>query len=256
MKKVSLCILLNQSHYQTIYCFERIGFNVAEKETEFINKDKPKEYVNKIYGVEIELIVGYTKETQQRTIDYFKPIANKLVDVTNLTKYQAYNKLFLQAEYDYVCVYQPDCIVQKNWLLELVFYCQAVYQSGIVSICEIINEVECYSLVGEEQEEWHNVYAHKSDVISNESVYLFNKEYLYLIGGFDNTIDLYGNEFKQLQTRYALNYYNNFYIPTQSIIIFESGYTYDEEKLKIGNQNHEVSISSMLKNKSFYIPIN
>ncbi len=255
MKKVSLCLLLNKSHYQLLYCFERLGFKVVEKQKEIINKDEPKEYINTIYGIEVELIVGYTKQNETKTIDYFKEIANKFIDVSGLNKYQAYNKIFKEAEYDLVCVYDANTIMQKNWLLELVFYAQAVDKCGIVSICENINDICCYSLLGQEQEDFHNVFIPKTDILTNESTYLFDRQNLYMIGGFDTKTELFGNEYKQLQLRYSYTLHNNFYIPTQSSILLQTGYTITENNIELGEKNLQESIKFMKKTGSFYLPI-
>lgn len=255
MKKVSLCLLLDKAHYQTIYCFERIGFALVEKEKEFVKKDEPKEYINTIYGVEVEFIVGYTNHTDQQTTEYFKKITNNITDVGGLSKYEALNKLFAKCNNDFVCVYGFDCIVQKNWLLELVFYAGAVNNSGIVSICDQIKDITCCTLLGNDQDDFFNTYIQQGGILTNESIYLFNKQNLYLIGGFDTETDLYGYEYKQLQLRYTYTYHNNFYIPTQSTLCFNNGAQLEEYRLPISEQNLKERIDFMKKTQSFYVPL-
>lgn len=255
MNKVSLCLILDKTHHQTIYCFEQTGFTIVEKEEDIIKINEPKQYAYKIYGVEVELIIGYTQHTSKTTIEYFKPFANELIDVSGLTKYEAYNYLFSKATLDLVCVYALDIILQKNWLLELVFYTQAVNKSGIVSICSELNGLNCYSLIGKDEEVFHSVYMPSSEVITNESLYIFYRQYLYLIGGFDTENDLYGNEFAHLQLRYSYEYFNNYYIPTQSAILLNNNEQLDKNRLITGSQKAKESINFMKKNRSFYVPL-
>ena len=46
--KVSVCLILNNDYWGTIYFMERSGFNIVEKKSEFIVKDAPKEYIKLI----------------------------------------------------------------------------------------------------------------------------------------------------------------------------------------------------------------
>lgn len=257
MKKVSICMLFEKTtdYWQTLYFFERVGYELKEKQQEFLVKGTPKQYIKTIYGTHVELIFGFKNEAEEQLKEYLKNIADKIVDVTGKNKYEAYNKLFTLCEGEYVCVISNNVFPQKNWLSEIIFNYENIKNSGVVSICNDVTDANCIPLVNHENDTFHNVIVPQDNLIKNECLYVFLREHLFLIGGFDTTSHLYGNEFKHLQLRYSYMLYNNYYIPNQSVVTINEEEYLDENLQEKSNKHFEISIKIMKKQRSFYIPI-
>jgi hypothetical protein len=257
MKKVSICILFDNSitYWQCLFFIERIGYEIVEKKGDFVRTNLPKEYIKTIYGTEIEVIAGCYNDTQKEVVDFAKTLTNNVIDVTGITKYEAYNKLFTFCNHEYICVLSTNVFPQKNWLTEILFYYETVKNSGIVSICADISNAKCVSLVSNEEEHFLNVVIPEDNLIRNQSLYVFKREYLNLVGCYETKLHLFGNEFIHLQLRYFYMLYNNYYIPTQSVLLLDKAEHYDDEMVQKGKNYLDNSIKTMKKQKSFYIPL-
>jgi len=249
MNKVSICLLVKGDYASTVYSFERSGFAVVPKEVVFINKDAPKEFINVINDIEVELIVGITNGCDQRLIDYFKPLANKLIEFNyDVNDAMAYNEMFRSCNEKYICIFKPYVFLQTHWLNELIYYNNIVEKQGVVSIPDNFNNVSYLPLVSTDNETFVNVIIPKDNLVNQSGVCLFLKEYLFYVGAFDESQALVGHELNQFQLRCIALGFNNFYIPNQSCLIINK----KEQKNKTDLYN---SIAIMRKNKTYYIPL-
>lgn len=258
MNKVSVCLVLNSDYYGTIHSFESSGFSVIEDKKEFITKDAPKEYLNVIGEVEVELLVAVTPSTDRRLIDYFTPIASALheyYEPTNLG--EIYNNLFRKASHDFVCIFNPYIFLQQHWLQELIYYHQLIQNSGVVSICDDTNKVDFEPLPCKDLEVFTNVFVPKNDLIDYRGVCLFWRQHLYLIGAFDENKLLFGGDhLNQFQLRcIAKEKLKNFYIPSQSCIMLRKWIEVSETILEPSKNYVISSLAEMKKAKNYYIPL-
>lgn len=259
--KVSVCLILNNDYWGTIYFMERSGFNIVEKKSEFIVKDAPKEYIKLIDNVEVELLVAYTDTSSKKLIEYFKPIANELIEVADkenvvgsVCDSQSYNVLFTKAKNEFVCILSPYVFFQQHWLTELIYYHQSVGKSGIIGICNNFNNVNFSPLPSPDIETFVNVFLPKEKTINTDGVMFFPKEYLYYIGALDESVlFICGDEFTQYQLRCVAMGLVNYYIPTQSCVIVNQHTKY------YGHETSQANISSTLskmrKQKTYYIQL-
>lgn len=249
MNKVSICILIKGDYASTVYSFERSGFRVVEKEVVFINKDAPKEYINVINDVEVELIVGIKNGCDKRLVDYFNPIANKLFEFTDdKNDATCYNEMFRCCNEKYICILNSYVFLQSHWLSELIYHNDVVDKQGVVGIADNFNELIYLPLLLKNSENFLNVFIPKDNILNQYGVCLFLKEYLFYVGAFDENQSLAGHELSQFQLRCIALGFNNFYIPNQSCLIINK----KEQKNKTELYN---SIAMMRKNKTYYIPL-
>ncbi len=262
MKKVSLCLILKNDCHKTIYSFERSGFKIIEKKSEFIIKDAPKEYIKVIDNVEIELLVAYSDTTDKRLIDYFTPIASQIIYVENkdgivgsTSDAQMYNNLLSIASNEFICLFKPIVFFQTHWLTELIYYYETVGKSGIISIPSSFSDVEFLPLSTPDNECFVNVFIPKEKIIKPNNTLFFLKEYLFVVGALDESVLFTdGDELIQLQLRYIALGYINYYIPNQSCLIIDNQKTFSVNA-SISKSNISTTLADMKKVKSYYIPL-
>lgn len=240
-----------------IYSFERNGFAIVEDICDFIVKDAPKKYIKVVGNVEVELLVAFTPKTDWRLKDYFSKLTSLTIEFeTEVSDAVAYNGLFKKANNDYICILNDNVFLQDHWLTELIYHYKNIQKSGVVSICDNFCGVEYRPLISIENEKFINVFLPNNNMVRNNSVSFFLKEYLYYIGCFDESINLYGNELNQLQLRFLNIGYHNYYIPSQTCLFIEENEKINYENLDAGRENLLKSIAEMKKNNNFYLPLN
>jgi hypothetical protein len=249
MSKVSICILLKGDYASSVYSFERSGFAIVPKEVVFLNKDAPKEYIKVINDIEVELIVGIKSGCDERLIDYFKPIATTLIEFYyDKNDAMCYNEMFRSCNEKYICIFNTSVFLQTHWLNELIYYNNIIDKQGVVGIPDNFNNLVYLPLMSVNNETFVNVYTPKNNMINQDGVCLFLKEYLFYVGAFDESQALVGNELNQFQLRCIALGLNNYYIPNQSCLIVNK----KEQKSKTELMN---SLTEMRKNKNYYIPL-
>ncbi len=83
----------------------------------------------------------------------------------------------------------------------------------------------------------------------------FNRQHLYLVGAFDEDLQLFGNEINQFSLRcMGLGLYN-YYIPSQTCVFLSEGKYINPTDFGKGSENMMFSISAMRKIRNFYIPL-
>jgi hypothetical protein len=263
MKKVSVCMLLNNDYWGTIYSLERSGFAIVEKKGDWVVKGAPKEYMKVIDNVEVELLVAYTKNSDLALVEHFKELATHLIEIESvkngvygINDAKAYNQLFKLAQHEYVCVLKPYIFPQQHWLIELIHYYEDVDKSGIIGVCPNFANVQYAPLPSKELDRFVTLFLPNDNVVNPNGILFFLKEYLYLIGALDeNTLLVGGTEFIQLQKRFSAMGYNNFYIPTQSCLIINQHKYTDYIGYQASTENLENTLSEMKKVKNYYIPL-
>jgi len=254
MKKASICLLLSNNYVGTVYSFEKSGFKIVEKESEFVVKDAPKEYIKVIGNEQVELLVAYRKHSDARTIEYFKNIADECIELeSDDNDATAYNKLFIKAKHEYVCIMQPDVFLQEHWLTELMHSHEIIDNSGVVSIPNNLDNVAFSPLLDYSKENFINVFIPNNNLVNKNGVCLFLRQYLYLIGAFDESVILDGNELNQFQMRCTAKGFNNYYIPSQSCIIIRDHKV--SKNQAVSDENLKKTLAEMKAVKNYYIAL-
>ena len=215
MSKVSLVVLVKDDYPSNIFSFESSGFTKSIREEEFYVKEEQKTIISTINGIEIELVVGILSDTDERAWNYFNELADVLfyLDKTK-SDAEAYNLLFKQCTSPYVCIYNFNVFLEKDWLTELLFFAENIDKSGVVGISNSVLDSYYLPLMDKEQEKLVNVFIPENEIMANGLITLFDRQHLYLVGAFDEAEDMIGLEFQQFQMRCSRMGLNNFYIPT------------------------------------------
>lgn len=264
MNNVSLCLMLNDDYYGTIYSFEKIGFTIVEKKDKILVKDAPKEYIKVIGDVEVQLLVFATPKTDKRLVEYFMDFAD-VVDVYSepVKDATAYNNLFKKATGEYICILRPCVFVQEHWLTELMYYHSIISKSGVVSICTDFTDVEFMpklsptppypsAQIQQDSEAFVNVFVPTNNLINSAGICLLLRQHLFYVGAFDESELLYKNELNQFQLRALALGLCNYYIPTQTCLINNKN---NDIADNTGKENLLKSIAEMKKNKNYYIQL-
>jgi hypothetical protein len=248
---VSVVYIINEN-YTSITSFNFLHHSRGLKEEEFADKE-PTTIVNKFCDLEIELIVGYDKKSNIKAIDYFKNIADKLVEVNDIKNdCETYNELFRNCSNEYVCIVKQNCFLEESWLNELIAYSKIVDRIGCISITSNFTSCEYISLMSTDNESMVSVYLPNEEFFDIYGVLFFPRQHLYYIGALDCNPIIKNCVFEQWQMRCARYGLNNFAIPTQSCIYIPQEFT---DKTSIDYKNANDSVEEMRRSKSFYIPL-
>lgn len=234
-----------------LYSFESFNFIREFKESEFENE--PPILITKVDGLEVELIVGYDKNSNDQAVSYFKKFADKLVEVEDLkTIAKTYNKLFLQCSNEYVCVINNKTFVGIGWLNELYAYSKLIDKVGCVSLVSNLLSCEYISLLSSDGDNMVGVYLPKQEYFDVFGILFFARQHLYFVGALDENEDCKNYVFEQWQMRCARMGFNNFAVPNETCIYFP--------KNVVNRTNTELNkvsegVETMRKNKNFYIPL-
>lgn len=249
--RASIIYIAQGNYWSSRHSFESIGFAIKEKEVEFVIKDAPKEYIKTVGESEVELfVIDLTGD--QRTTDYFNQIATEVIVSSELVS-QTYNSVFRKATYEYVCIIPSGLFLQRDWLTELYYYYVNVNKSGVIGIADDLEELDILPMPNNELLEFINVFTSKTNLISGLS--FFNRQHLYLVGAFDEDVQLHGNEVNQFALRcMGLGLYN-YYIPSKTCVFLSDGKYINPSDFDKGKDNMMYSISQMRKARNYYIPL-
>lgn len=248
---VSIVYIINENYTSTT-SFNFIHHSKGLKEGEFISNDEPT-VVNKICDLEVEIIVGYDKNSNSKAVDYFQNVADKIIEVDNIKNdAETYNKLFRNCSNEFVCIVKQNCFLEDNWLCELIAYSQIVDRVGCISLVSNFTTCEFVSVSTTDIENMISVYLPKEEFFDVFGVLFFPRQHLYFVGALDSNPTISNCVFEQWQMRCSRYGLTNFAIPSQSCIyIPQESIT----KTSIDYKNANDSVEEMRKSKSFYIPL-
>jgi hypothetical protein len=251
MKKVSVCYLAQGTYWSARHSFESIGFAIKEKEVEFVVKDAPKEYIKTIGDVEVELfVIDHTED--ERTSNYFNDIATNVIS-KKIPLAELYNSVFRMVTGDYVCIIQTGFFLKKDWLVELMYYYTSVDKSGVASIPYDLSKLEMLPLPSSDNENLINVFSNKENTA--DGVCFFDRQLLYLVGAFDESVSLVGHEISQFCVRCVFSGYFNYYLPTDTCLNMNNDKYIDYNEYAVGKENQRITIAEMKSAKNFYKPL-
>lgn len=264
MKKVSVCIVLQDNYWGVVNSFNASGFAIVEKEVDTVYHDTegkrvkpPPEFIKTIDGIEVELLVAIKGEDGNAVAlqEYFAKRATKVIMLAEgVSDAHAHNRLFALTTGEYVCILNPYVFLEKYWLTELLYHHQAIEKCGVIGICEDYRHSNYTPLLSKQGEgNFISAFVPDNNMIANNGVCLFLREELNHVGAFDESVELAGNELRQLQLRFVALGYNNCYIPNQSCLVLDRPMDYN--KVSQGNKNLYDTLAEMKKVKNYYIPL-
>lgn len=170
-----------------------------------------------------------------------------------------YNELLRKAKGEYICFLPNDILLWENWLVDLVHFNTEIEKSGLTSIhCE--GEKGFFTPLLNIHDKFTHIWKPIRNITSGVS--LINRHVLNTIGGFDESLGIYGREREQYAERLHLFGFNNYYIPNQySVHLGREVNDLSEYKL---NKDHALqlsfgryseSINEMKRKKSLKIEI-
>ena len=239
-KKVSICMLTLDRYFMTKYAFERM--------VTFIDD-----------SIEVQLLVLDNGSQDKRVVDYFKAVADVHIQETeNIGVAKGLNKLLKQCTGDYICIAGNDICLSENWLTDLIYYNDIIIDTGFASIYR--DGVKGHFLPRlTKHDTMANIWETDGN---NESVKLFKKEVLDVVGGFDETLSLYGHETNQFALRLSMLGKTNYFIPDQNSMhlgaMFNEKTEYakmKEHQYQLGRDRFESSVKEMKKSKNYYLPL-
>ena len=160
-------------------------------------------------GVELELLVIVNGQDKRITEYLSKIIDSKkysnLITVGVVEDKLDLKELFNEAKGEYICLFKPDIIVNKNWLMDLVYYNYNIQNTGLASIYYGINSNKFKPLLSF-NDDFINVWEPKENLV--QGITLFKKELLKEPVYNENDIIKY----------FTKNGYINYYIATQNSV--------------------------------------
>lgn len=250
--KISIVIALDDK-LSSINYLNYLHHGYKESENEFVEEQEVVLMRNTFCDLEVELVVGYDKNTKTEVAEYFTKIADKMILVEDVNKEaDTFNELFRNCTMDYVCVVKKNVFLQKYWLQELYSFALLISSVGCVSIVSNFMFCEYISLLGADGDMMFGVFLPKEEYFDYFGVLFFNRQLLYLAGGLDVNTEELKCVFEQWQMRCARLGFNNFAIPTQSCIYIPSESISKSHK-KLDEAKNMVEM--MRKNNQLYVPL-
>ncbi len=239
--KVSLLLLTLDRYQMTKYCLENILKTVGD--------------------IDYELLIFDNGSQDQRLKDFLQEQKHKQIFFSNNNEgiSKGFNKLLSIAKGDYICFLSNDILVYDNWLLDLIHYNDQVERPGLTSIhCE--GEKGVFGPLLSPSDNLINVWKPKNNITSGIS--LINRFAIDMIGGYDESLGIYGREREQFAYRLGMLAFQNYYIPDQYSIHLgrgvndQSDYQIMKDKARqIASARYQESINEMRKNNNFKIEI-
>lgn len=250
MEKVTIIFLAQESYNYAINSFEKLGVKLELEKSEIIIENQEPKYIKRIKA-EIELIV--INCTAENSIDtYFKNIADVILQSNKDNLASLYSECLRIAKNDLICIVESGLFVGEDWLINLIYNYTEIENSGVIGIAEDITEMEILPLINKRDDYCYIINAVTKTV---ENFIFFDKKRLYLVGGFDQSIDLYKNETNQFALRTHAIGFINYYISNQTCVSCNTKDYKQIEKYKQSQENLNKSIKEMQIAKNYYIPI-
>lgn len=136
----------------------------------------------------------------------------KVGEINEITfnKAQAYNKLIKESKGDYICIFEANSIVGKNWLYDMIYYHSILPKVGGCAIPEF-NTKKTYTGILDKNDEIINVFKTNDNHI--DGIALFKKDLLNEGNCFDESQEK--DFLKEFSLRISKELWENFYCPMQ-----------------------------------------
>jgi len=234
---VGLCLVVNNSYYETRYCIENLLAKTKYKFRFYIIDN----------GSTDGRIIEYCRKLCSESGGYFKSIEQKSVSV-------AFNTALRIVGEDYSVVFPVNLLVNKNWLEDLIHDAQKINNSGALSIRTGFEKVSFVPLLHKSETEPEdtllNIHLNENNIV--DGLMCFKTEILKETGYFDEHIVNSGYELIELCFRIGAHGFHNFYIRNQNLIkLHLANEVLFPPRLKNGVEELKVHINAMYKKRMF-----
>ena len=178
-----------------------------------------------------------------------------ITEQTNIGIAAGYNKLLKKAKGDYIVFLTNDILLGDNWLVDLLHYNNEVDKAGLTTIF-LEGEKGYFTKQLTDKDDFIYVWKPTNNITSGVS--MISRLALEAVGGFDETLGIYGKERDQYAHRLSMLGYNNFYIPGQCSTHLgrdlneDSDYRHKKDKaLQLSSNRYKESI----KSKDYHIAL-
>jgi hypothetical protein len=234
---VGVCLLVNNSYYETRYCIENLLAKTNYKFRFYIIDN----------GSTDARITDYCRKLCNDTQGYFSAIEQKSYSV-------AYNLALRICTEDYLVIFPVNCLVNKNWLEDLIHDAERINNSGALSIRSGFEKVSFVPLLHksetEPEDKLLNVHLNENNIV--DGLMCFKSKILLETGYLDEHIVNSGFELIELSFRIGAHGFHNFYIRNQNLIkLHLANEVLFPLRSKNGIQELKVHINAMYKNRIF-----
>tara|TARA_R110000868_G_scaffold46244_5_gene152937 strand:- start:930 stop:1655 length:726 start_codon:yes stop_codon:yes gene_type:complete len=203
IKKIAICVVVNDSYWQTRYCIENLLGS-----TNFKTK----------------LYILNNGTTDKRLINFceslcFEEFGVHIVEETPISMPKAKNKLLKLVEEDYICILPPTLLVEKFWAEQLYCAYENSRSGGVLSIRSGKEKLLISPFLRKSQDEedyLDNGWFQQNNCV--EGLLFLSKNIISEVGYFDEEMDAKGVEDMDYTFRASALGYTNFYIAKQSIV--------------------------------------
>lgn len=203
--EIAVCMCLVDSTFYTQLCISKLVQTTKQKFRFYIcyigsDPEKFSEYIEQLRSIHPDV---YSKTFPTET-----------------TFQVAMNFLFKNVYQQFCCVVQPNVIVQKNWLEDLLISINSVDSAGFVNIKNSAEEIPLTYVFRSDKTEIDDfselVYMHK--VISCSSIFMFNTSILDNTGFLDENLNHSSISILDLAFRFSALGNKNYYVLEQNYI--------------------------------------
>lgn len=193
--------------------FDSLGFEIQTKNKEYLEDEITyKKVIDNYLSIEL-LIANKDCPTLEKGIfDTYQPLSTYYVGSINKNSSIAYIDLLSRCTSEYICIIEPNILLDTGWLEQLHIFHSHINNSGIISIATNPNEHRL-SVALNNDEQFTHVLIPNNNIVNN--IYFFKKELLntcpFPYTDSDNPMTLFCYDISKMG-------YANYYITTSFAI--------------------------------------
>lgn len=204
VKPIAVCILTNNLYFETRYVIE----NLIAK-----TKCKIRLYIFDNASTD-QRIIEYCHNLCKETKGYFKALP-KVESISEAT-----NKMIKIIDQENCVLFPVNCLVNNNWLEDLLFYSKNIDNLGCISIRNTFEKVHLMPILhkttSKPEDELKNIYITENNSV--EGLMFFKRSIIDQIGLMDERLQYPGCDYLELCFRFSAHGYHNIYIRNQTLI--------------------------------------
>jgi len=251
---VSLCFILDNDYATHVYGYENLGIEYREVPSEIIVPESERKYEPYIGEIPVEMVFAVTDcEDKSLLIEYFSGVTEKVLTFDKgVNEATMMNDMIRACSGDHVCFIKPNVFVREHWLVDLLFYYQAIPKSGCISMLNDFAGYDYLPMLSMEDESSINVFIPKKNYLEDWGLLMVKRQYFYLVGAFDMDSRMRGCEWMQWMKRAVATGFVNYCIPTQTCYV--ASMIADSPSIE-SMEHTEFTLRQMQRSKNHYIPL-
>lgn len=212
---ISVVLIISENNKHKLQkTFDSLGFEIQKKDKEYIQDEvRYKKVIDNYLPIELIIANRSTATLEKGIFDKYHPLSSYYVGSVGVNDSITYMHLIEKCSCDYICVIEPNILLDTGWLEHLLQFNQYVNNSGIISIAINPNEHMLSALLNTD-DTFSHVLIPENNILEN--LYFFKKEIISYcpIPYTENNKDI----FKMLCQDANNKGYKNYYITTSFAI--------------------------------------